>query len=49
MKIKPNTVYLITPQNNLVVNDGTLELIQQVNPATTAEFPVDIFPSDFPS
>ncbi len=44
MQIEPNTVYLITPQNNLVVNNGTLELIQQSEPPRQQpNFPIDIF------
>lgn len=44
MQIEPNTVYLITPQNNLVVNDGILELIQQSEPPRQQpNFPIDIF------
>ncbi|MTJ10596.1 chemotaxis protein CheB [Anabaena sp. UHCC 0204] len=44
MQIEPNTVYLITPQNNLIVENGTLELIQQSEPPRQQpNFPIDIF------
>ncbi|MBD2137304.1 PAS domain S-box protein [Anabaena sp. FACHB-1237] len=44
MEIESNIVYLITPQNNLIVKDGTLELIQQSeSPRQQPNFPIDIF------
>lgn len=44
MTIEPNIVYLITPRNNLVIEDGTLKLIEQNEfPRQQPNFPIDIF------
>ncbi|QIZ69562.1 chemotaxis protein CheB [Oxynema aestuarii] len=44
MKVEPNIVYLITPRNNLVIEDGTLKLIEQNEfPRQQPNFPIDIF------
>ncbi len=44
MTIQPNTIYLITPRNNLIITDGTLKLIEQSEfPRQQPNFPIDIF------
>ncbi|MGB0562489.1 MAG: chemotaxis protein CheB, partial [Spirulinaceae cyanobacterium] len=44
MKIEPNIVYLITPRNNLIIDAGTLKLIEQNEfPRQQPNFPIDIF------
>ncbi|MEY3866780.1 MAG: hypothetical protein RLZZ338_671 [Cyanobacteriota bacterium] len=44
MTIEPNIVYLITPRNNLVIEAGTLKLIEQNEfPRQQPNFPIDIF------
>ncbi len=44
MEVEPNIVYLITPRNNLVIEDGTLKLIEQNEfPRQQPNFPIDIF------
>ena len=44
MKVEPNIVYLITPRNNLIIEDGTLKLIEQNEfPRQQPNFPIDIF------
>ncbi|MBE9103277.1 chemotaxis protein CheB [Vacuolonema iberomarrocanum] len=44
MTIEPNIVYLITPRNNLIIEDGTLKLIEQNEfPRQQPNFPIDIF------
>ncbi|OUC14828.1 MAG: hypothetical protein B0A82_10955 [Alkalinema sp. CACIAM 70d] len=44
MAIQPNTIYLITPRNNLIIEDGILKLIEQSEfPRQPPNFPIDIF------
>ncbi|NEQ99082.1 MAG: GAF domain-containing protein, partial [Cyanothece sp. SIO2G6] len=46
MTVEPNIVYLITPRNNLIIEDGTLKLIEQSEfprQHGIPNFPIDIF------
>ncbi|NES99338.1 MAG: PAS domain-containing protein [Sphaerospermopsis sp. SIO1G1] len=44
MKVEANIVYLITPRNNLVIENGILKLIEQNEfPRQQPNFPIDIF------
>ncbi len=44
MTVEPDTVYLITPRNNLVIKDNTLTLTKQnEHPRLQPNFPIDIF------
>jgi two-component system CheB/CheR fusion protein len=44
MAVEPNIIYLITPRNNLVIEDGVLKLIEQGKfPRQPTNLPIDIF------
>ncbi len=44
MSVEPDIIYLITPRNNLILEDGILKLIEQSEfPRQQPNFPIDIF------